>query len=285
MNSLTTDFYQLFVFMLQIAKTEWLKIKKYPAFWVVMGLTALSYPGINYIFYRIFYEFTHRKDTAGQLANAILGNPFALPEVWHTAAFASSLFVFIPAIVVIMLITNEYTYKTSRQNIIDGWSRGNFMTGKLLSVVIITLIVTLLYTLIAFSIGWYNTTDQVQDRWKLAYYILLFAVQTFSQLSLAFLIGLLVRKAFIALSIFVFYFLILENIAVGLLNRYANDIGRFLPLEISDRMIPKPVFMKKFDEKGYQATLDAVKYHTGYTVLLIFFTWVLCFWINRRRDL
>jgi ABC-type transport system involved in multi-copper enzyme maturation permease subunit len=273
--------------MFNIIKTEWLKVNKYPAFWLVIGLTALSYPGINYIFHKMFSDITQRKDQAGQIASAVLGNPFSLPEIWRTAAFASSLFVFIPAILVIMIISNEYTYKTNRQNIIDGWSRGSFMTGKLLGVLMITLIVTFLYALVSLIIGLSNSTatDPQTDKWKLSYYIILFALQTFSQLSLAFLVGFLVRKAFIALSIFIFYFLILENIAVGLLYKYANDIGRFLPLEISDRIIPRPVFMRKFDEKAYQATLDAVKYHVVYTLILIALTWLLCFRINKRRDL
>ena len=34
-----------------LIRTEWLKMRKYNAFWWIMGITALSYPGINYIFY------------------------------------------------------------------------------------------------------------------------------------------------------------------------------------------------------------------------------------------
>ena len=28
--------------------TEWLKMRKYNAFWWIMGITALAYPGINF---------------------------------------------------------------------------------------------------------------------------------------------------------------------------------------------------------------------------------------------
>lgn len=277
--------------MLNIAKTEWLKIKKYPAFWLVISITALSYPGINYILYKGFQDVTKSKEAAGKVASALLGQPFSLPEIWHTAAFASSIFVFIPAIVIIMLITNEYTYKTSRQNIIDGWSRFEFMKAKLLDVVIITAIVTILYTITAISIGLANITDENAHKWQLSYYIGLFALQTFSQLSLAFLVGLMVRKAFIALSIFVFYYLILEPVGVQFLKRYPSetsffyDIGRFLPLEISDRTIPPPTFIGRFNQKAHQLSLDAVNTHVLYTFILIALTWFLCFRINNRRDL
>jgi ABC-2 type transport system permease protein len=272
--------------MFNILKTEWLKIKNYPAFWWVMGITALTYPGISYMFYRIYLEIIGNENRAHELFKALLGNPFALPEAWRTVAYFSSLFIFIPAIVIIMLITNEYGYKTNRQNIIDGWSRKDFMTGKLFDVLILTLLVTALYTAVVLVTGLTNTTDPAAAKWSLVYYIGLFALQSFSQLSLAFLVGFLVRRSFIALAIFAFYFIVLEPIAVKLLHyKFNNEIGRFFPLEVSHRLLPRPGFFGKFDEKAYQQSLDAVKYHVGYTLILIVLTWLLCFWINKRRDL
>lgn len=272
--------------MLQIVKTEWLKIKKYPAFWWVMGITALTYPGVNSMFLYEYRDLVDKKNAAGQVVKALLGNPFAMPESWKTVAYFSSIFVFIPAIVIIMLVTNEYTYKTNRQNIIDGWSRKDFMIGKLIDVVILSLIVTALYTVVAIVIGIINTGPEVTDRWKMIYYIGLFAMQTFSQLSLAFMVGLLVRKSFIALAIFAFYFIMAEPIAVNLIRvKLHSHIGYYFPLEISHRLIPRPAFFGRFDEKAYQETLDAVKYHVGYTILLVILTWAFCFWINKRRDL
>jgi ABC-2 type transport system permease protein len=272
--------------LLNIIKTEWLKIKKYPAFWWVMGITALTYPAINSIILYQYYDIVEKQSAAGQVVKALLGNPFALPEAWKTVAYFSSLFVFIPAIVIIMLVTNEFTYKTNRQNIIDGWSRKDFMKGKLIDVVILSVIVTALYTVVALTIGITNTHTAGADKWHMVYYIGLFAMQTFSQLSLAFMVGLLVRKSFIALAIFAFYFIMLEPIAVNLIRvKLHSDIGRFFPLEVSHKLIPRPAFIGRFDEKAYQETLDAVKYHVGYTLVLIILTWAFCFWINSRRDL
>jgi len=272
--------------MYHIARTEWLKIKKYPAFWWVMGITALTYPGINSILVYQYYDLTAQKSAAGQVVKALLGNPFALPEAWRTVAYFSSIFVFIPAIVIIMLITNEYTYKTNRQNIIDGWSRRDFMTAKLIDVLILSATVTILYSVVALIIGVFNTGNTPSGKWDMIFYIGLFALQTFSQLSLAFLIGLLVRKSFIALAIFAFYFIMLEPIASNLIRvKLHSDIGRFFPLNISHKLIPRPAFFGRIDEKAYQASLDAVKYHVGYTLILVVITWAFCFWINNRRDL
>jgi len=272
--------------MHNIARTEWLKIKKYPAFWWVMGITALTYPGINYMFIGIYKNITEQQSSSGQIVKALIGNPFSFPEAWRTVAYFSSLFVFIPAIVIILLITNEYTYKTNRQNIIDGWSRKNFMTGKLVDVIILSAIVTVLYALVSLVIGITNTTNAAAEKWKLVYYIGLFSLQTFSQLSIAFMVGLLIRKSFIALAVFAFYFIIAEPIAVNVLRyKYKNEIGEYFPLEISHRLLPKPAFIGRINEEAYQASLKAVNYHVFYTILLILITWAFCFWINNRRDL
>lgn len=271
--------------MAHILQTEWLKIKSYRAFWWVMAITALSYPGINYIFFNAYKEITKKGSATGEMAKMLLGNPFVFPETFHTAGFFSSFFVFIPAIVVIMMITNEYTFKTHRQNIIDGWSRNEFLIGKFIDVLLITLLVTLLYFTVALIIGFASTKAPVQDIFSKSSYVGLFALQTFSQLSLAFLIGFLVRKSFIALSIFIFYYLIVENTAVNILKVKANDIGRFLPLEISDRLIPIPAFMGKFNEESYNQSLNAVGSHIWLTLAVTAVIWFSCYWLNKKRDL
>jgi hypothetical protein len=272
--------------MAHILKTEWLKIKNYPAFWWVFGITALTYPGINYMFLYVYYDISREKSAAGKVVKALMGNPFSLPEGWRTMAFFSSFFVYIPAIVVIMLITNEYTYRTSRQNIIDGWGRKDFMLAKMIDVLLLSIIVTLLYGVFALIIGLTNTDVSAAGKWDLTYYIGLFFLQTVCQLSIAFTVGMLLRKAFIALAVFTFYSIIVEEIAVDFLKyKYNNNIGEFFPIEISDRLLTRPIFISKFNEAAYQQSLDAVKYHVLYSIILLILTWLFCFWLNNKRDL
>ena len=271
--------------MTSLIRTEWLKMRKYNAFWWIMGITALSYPGINYIFYLGYQNIVGQPTQASQYAKLAIGNPFTFPEVWHTVGYFSSIFVFIPAVVVIMFISNEYSFKTHRQNIIDGWSRSQFVTSKLMDVLIISLIITALYTAVSLITGISNQTRLIQETWTQAYYIGLFSLQTFAQLSIAFLIGFIVRKAFLALGIFLFYFIILENIIVGFLNWKKSEIGHYMPLEISDKLIPPPGFFRMVDPEKYQKSLDAIQLHVLLTIILTAVIWIICYWINNRRDL
>jgi ABC-2 type transport system permease protein len=271
--------------MTTLAKTEWLKIKSYNAFWWIMAVTALSYPGMSYIFNKAFQDLSHRTGQSAAVIKAIVGNPFTFPEVWHTLAYSSSLFVFIPSVVVIMFITNEYTYKTHRQNIVDGWSRNQFLTSKMLDVLIVSLIITILYIIISLAIGFSNISDATFDKWSEVYYIGLFALQTFAQLSIAFLVGFLVRKAFISLGVFLFYFLVVENVLVAL-GKFKNiPAVSYLPLELSDRLIPPPAFWGRFDNADYQQRLTEINWHILYTILFTSLVWFICYKINNKRDL
>ncbi len=271
--------------MNMLMRTEWLKMRKYNAFWWIIGITALSYPGINYMTYIIYKELTEEQSQAGQLAKLALGNPFTFPEAWHTVAFFSSCFVFIPAVVVIMLICNEYTFKTHRQNIIDGWSRSQFVTSKMMDVLIIALLITILYTAVALVTGFANQERLIKNTWGQAKYIGLFGLQTFSQLSIAFLLGFLIRRAFLALGVFLFYFIILENIIIGFLEWKGSSVGNYLPLQISDGMIPKPAFWGKLDIEAYNKSITAIPQHVILTVIFTAIVWAVCYRINNKRDL
>lgn len=271
--------------MKSLIYTEWLKMRKYNAFWWIMGITALAYPGINFIYYLGYQELISQPNRASEYAKMALGNPFTFPEVWHTVAYSSSLFVFIPAVMIIMFITNEYSFKTHRQNIIDGWSRNQFMSSKLIDVGIITLIIAVMYFLVCFVTGTISQERLIKDTWGQVHYVGLFALQTFSQLSIAFLTGFLVRKAFLALGVFLFYFIVLENIIVGFLTWKKISIADYFPIEISDKLIPRPAFTAAFNIESYQKNLDDIPLHVVLTILLTAAIWALCFWVNKKRDL
>lgn len=271
--------------MSTLIKAEWLKMRKYIPFWLMILIIAISFPGINYMFNGEYKEIMAKKDASGEIIKMLVGNPFAFPEAWHTVAFFSSLFIFIPAILVIMFITNEYSFKTYRQNIIDGWSRNQFMWSKFIDVLMISLLVTIIYVIVSFLIGTTMTETPVSNKWEQSYYIGLFALLTFSQLSFAFLVAFLIRKAFISLGVFMFYFLILDNYGSYMSRKHELGFGKFLPLEISDRMIPVPAFLGRFDEVRYKEALAQVNEHILYTFLLTALIWGFCFYLNKKRDL
>jgi ABC-2 type transport system permease protein len=268
--------------MFKVLHIEWLKIKYYPAFWWVIGIMAVAYVSINFASLEFYHQVLKDPKMPGAVIQAAIGNPFSFAEVWHTAAYLSSFFVLFPAIVVIMLITNEYSFKTHRQNIINGWSRKQFIAGKLMDVAVISIIVTLLYVLVCLVLGLNN--QKTNENSTNTYYIGYFLLQTFSQLSIAFLVGFLLRKSFFALGFFIFLSVILEPILVKLFASRSNDLGRFLPFEISDRMIPAPAFFGKLDPQAYEVAMSGTTMHFVYTLAFTTIIWISCFRLNAKRD-
>jgi hypothetical protein len=275
--------------MLNLLKIEWLKIKKYWAFWIMLGIVAITYPGINYILQYAYEKAISRKDAAGGMAKLLLGNPFGFPDAWHSIAYFSSWFVMVPSILVIMIVTNEYIFKTHRQNIIDGLSRYEFVTAKLFGVLIISVVATISYFIVALIFGISYSDAVHMNRWaEQLQYIPLFLLQTFAQLSIAFLLGFLLRKAFLALGIFFFYYLIIENILKTWMR--VKDIGlrEFLPFEISNRLIPLLNFLGRVNPQAnedYQQSLNDISLHVIYTIIFTAAIWWLCYWMNKKRDL
>ena len=97
------------------------------------------------------------------------------------------------------------------------------------------------------------------------------------------------RKAFIAYGLFIFYGMIVENIAGAFFKiktqKFGFDYGQFLPLEISDRLIPIPAFIGRLNEADYKVALAAVDKHIIYSLVFLLLTWILSFYIFKKRDL
>ena len=209
---------------------------------MVAILFFLSVFGISYIGYSINSNITGA-------AQILLGGYFSFPNVWHTVAWLSTFALFLPGLLMILLVTNEYTYKTHRQNIIDGWSRADFINVKIVMVLIMSLVATLWVFIVALGIGYISGDPFSFDKFEFIGY---FFIQSVSVLMLSLLISVLVKRAALAIAIFIAYVYILENVLGGLMNYMSirsngskmgyTPIGDVLPINSTDALIPFPFF-------------------------------------------
>lgn len=223
--------------MFHLLKIEWMKVKNYRTFWVLSILYLVSIFGVNYIVYLIQDA---RPKKAGDMTTMLIGNPpFEFPEVWQSVAYVSSFLMFIPGLLMIISFTNEYSFKTHRQNIIDGWSRKQFILVKMTLTLIVAIVATVAVFITAFLFGLFEG-GQNGVSFEQVEYIGYFFIQSLSYAAVALLFSLLFKRSGIAIGVFFLYVTVLENMIAGLLNRYVNNIGRYLPLESSDNLIPFP---------------------------------------------
>lgn len=224
--------------MLHLLKIEWLKVKNYRTFWILTGLFFVSLYGVNYIAYYV-QSRSIPKDNG--MAQAIIGTPpFQFPDVWQTVTYLSGFLLFIPGLLMIISITNEYSYKTHRQNIIDGLSRTQFIMVKIVLTFIIAFASTLVVFLTAFAFGLYEGVTSLT--FEKAENVLYFFVQALSYGAIALLFGVLFKRSGIAIGVFFLFVTVLERMLSAITNHYFTNAGDFFPIRASANLIPFPFF-------------------------------------------
>lgn len=233
--------------MLTLLRVEWLKVKSYRTFWILLAMTILSIPGINYMIYSVM----NNQFPKGKGGHSFVGSPFAFPDAWQTVSWNSSLLFIIPAILIITLTTNEYTFKTHRQNIIDGWSRRQFIMVKMFELLLLSVACTLTVLLTAIAFGCIaNKAPTDVSLWHDARFVFFYFVQMISYSTIAFLMTLLIKRAGLAIGAFLIY-MMGENIVVGVVhNIYKLDFVNYLPEEVTDGLIPQPYLQKLLRSAG-----------------------------------
>jgi ABC-2 type transport system permease protein len=226
--------------MLQRLSIEWMKLKNYRTFWVLASLYLFSIVGINYIAFRIQQSIYHAKEAKG-MAQMVIGSiPYSFPTVWQMTAYMTSFLLFIPGLLMIISVTNEYSYKTHRQNIIDGWTRREFISVKILLGVFLAAISTFMVILTAMLFGIIEGSSSFSmDNFV---YIGYFFLQAFSYIMVSLLIAVLVKRGGFAIGIYFLYTVIIENVIKFILNAKFGTAGRYLPLQSTDELIPAPIF-------------------------------------------
>lgn len=228
--------------MLQLLKIEWMKVRHYRAFWIFTILYFASIIGINYIGYFI-NEVTKANVP---VAEALIGAPYAFPNIWGTVGFMSSWLLYFPGILFIMLLTNEFNFKTHRQNIIDGWERIQFVSVKFVFALIFSLAATLFNVLVALLFGFISAGSSFS--FEGTENIIYIFIQTFSYISFAMFLAILFRRSGVAIAVFFLYGLIFEWLITTLINFKFDlvPVGYFLPLQVTDTLLPLPFGNKVF---------------------------------------
>ena len=262
--------------MLKLLRVEWLKVKTYRTFWILLAMTILTIPGLNYLIYSLMNNSFPKVK-----GKSVVGSPFAFPDAWQTVSWNSTLLFIIPAILIITLTTNEFTFKTHRQNIIDGWSRQQFISVKLFELLLLSIVCTLTVFLTALVFGCVaNKLPDGVSLWQDVRFVFFYFVQMISYSTIAFLMTLLIKRAGLSIAAFLIYMLA-ENIVVGVVhNFYKLDFVTYLPEQITDTLIPQP-YLRKLLEKPEQVAQWEHQIPI-YLVVALAYLFIYCVVCNRR---
>jgi len=270
--------------MLKLLKTEWLKLKNYNAFIVLSSFFALGVFLTNYIVFTVNKNIVNKVNTAGLVSSF---NPYDFDKTWQTTSYATGWLLMLPALLLIILVTNEFTYRTNRQNIIDGWSRQEFISVKIALAVIVALATTLLVIISALLFGLFSGTSFGLNGFSHVGYFLLKAL---SYNLLAVLISVWIRRTGFAIGLY-FIYLGAENIISQLLDVWSiklrnesnidlGSMGDYLPMNASDGLLTFPDNPIRSFAKANLAT-D----YTWLVVIMAIFYVALFYFLSRRRIL
>lgn len=207
-------------------------------------------------------------------------NLYDFPDVWHNLAYVAQWVNYLLYVIVLQTLTHEYQLRTIRQNIIDGLSRWQYLSGKLILLIVLTLGSMLLVSVLTLLSGWLmsDNPDPSQMFGKIEY-LGLYGLQLLGYLSLALLIATLARKTGMAILAFTGYTLMIEPLLRSLVLPQA--VGRYLPSHLLARLIPNPFF--GYVGMGAPAPVDPATIGLSGVYIIAF---VLCSgWLIARQDL
>lgn len=166
---------------------------------------------------------------------------FVFPHIWSVFAWFSSWFNLLLGIIAIVLISNEFQYRTFRKQLIDGLTRNELLYGKLLVFIFVALYTMLLVFLSGLIFGIINSTNfALTDFFEGLYYLPILFIQALAYTMLAMLFAFFFRNAGLSIVSFVLFFFPIEPIIRWFLP---DSIDKFMPVKIIANLTPMPDFI------------------------------------------
>lgn len=267
----------------RLLQIEMRKIGNYRLFWALIGVLAAGMAGAFWGVESFLQEVTSnaRQNSPIPIPSISL---YTFPGIWHNLTYIAGtrFFLLFPAFVIVLLVTNEFTFRTQRQNVIDGMSRDQLVISKVMFVALLSVTLTLFVALNGLLLGMIHTpATGWPTLFHKSWFLLAYLLEVFGFSMLALLIGFLVQKSIFALGILFVYSVIAEPIAMHYSPEWLKPL---LPVNAIIRLIelPNSALMKIFGIrfKEYISAQD----------VLVTLSWSVIFtlvalWITRRRDL
>ncbi len=254
--------------MLHLLKIDLKKLTSYRTFWVVCGLYFLTLGFSTASGMEILKWLAQTIEGFGQKLNISRIPLYHFPDIWLNLIWFSGLFKTVLAIMVVISITNEFTYRTLRQNIIDGLSRWQFLQTKILTNVLLSLMSVGMIFFITMVTGLIYTPDlQVSSVFKDMEFLLAYFLEIFTFLSFALMLGVLVRRSGLTIILLLLSSMI-EAIVRIKVDNYAPSLIPFFPMQSISNLVPLPYARYAFQE---------IKDYIDVTSVAIAATWAILF--------
>ncbi len=171
---------------------------------------------------------------------------FNFPYIWHLNAYIAAWLKIFLAIVIVSMVSNEYTYKTLKQNLIDGFSKKEFILSKFYTILVFAVVSTIFLFITSLILGlFFSDYKEIGIIFSGLEFIGAYFLKLVAFFSFCLFLGILVKRSAFALG-FLFIWQIFEFIAYGVIRKWSDSkeltesITQFLPLHSMYDLIKEP---------------------------------------------
>ncbi|SHJ48405.1 hypothetical protein SAMN02745146_3210 [Hymenobacter daecheongensis DSM 21074] len=206
---------------------------------------------------------------------------YAFPELWHKLSYVASYFNLLLGILLIILITDEFQFRTFRQQVIDGSSVAALVQGKLAVSALLAAFGVLTVLAVGLFFGLTRSPASAGQAGQQLGAVLLYGAQALGYLALAALLAFLLRKSGPAILAFMLYAWVVEPLSRLLVP---DEIDRYFPTKVFSALTPTPGQELLDTVTGPSSALlptQALPLALAYAALF----WLLSYLLLRNRDL
>lgn len=224
---------------------------------------------------------------------------FNFPFIWHFNTYIAAILKIFLAIVIVSMMANEYSYRTLKQNLIDGISKKEFVLSKFITVVGFAAVSTVFVFIVSMILGLaFSDYTEIGIIFSDLEYLLAYFLKLVGFFSFCLFLGVLVKRSAFAIGFLVIWWIV-ESILYGLMKwRFFKDtdiaeqVSQFFPLSAMSNLIIEPFTrlgavqsaanqLGEALDKDYAVNLTDIGIVSVWTFLFIY--WSLL--ILKRRDL
>lgn len=260
--------------MKKLLSLELAKVRNYRAFWAIILIYMVVVPLLFFGIGSISFPFFPSK-----------AELFGFPTVWNYITWSASWINLLLGVLVVTLTCNEFTFRTHRQNIIDGLTRKQVILSKFYFYTFLAAMATLYTFLIGLVFGLiYSSIDNMFEE---IYYVGIYFIQTLGYFSFAYLFAVLVRKSALAIVLYIVIFIVKFIFVLTL----GDTIAQFMPINVIADLTPFPFFKALFEMAAAQDPNAYIPYILPQSIRTVTaLGWISIFLIlgyqlEKRRDL
>ena len=265
--------------MIRLLSIEFQKLRYSKPFWVFVLLYFVLIGISGYVMGD--FKIAINKGINVSLSDSGL---FNFPGIWQNLTFILGYFKVLLVIIFISFVANEYSYRTIKQNLIDGLSKKEFLTSKLLMAFVVSTVATLFVSFEILALGYsFSSSASLSLVFSRLDYVLAFLLNTFGYLTIGIFLSILIKKTGFSLITLILLFP-LEAIGKWSLP---NRLHPFFPLESLSNLIREPFSRLGKAINPFSTEIHSVVYWSDMGIVIV---WIIVFisvsyYLLKRRDL